>query len=115
MARDIAAHHHERYDGTGYPDGLAGTQIPLCARIFSLADVYDVLVSKRVYKEAFSHELARNIILDAGGTQFDPTVVHAFHQCERAFRCIRQQYNDQASRNRNRGVEDAAVSIHAAG
>ncbi len=88
MARDIAACHHERYDGNGYPMGLAAESIPLSARIFSLADVYDALVSKRVYKEAFSHDVARSIILKGLGSQFHPDVIEAFLQCERRFQAI---------------------------
>ena len=68
MARDIALTHHERYDGTGYPRGLAGEDIPLCGRIVSVADVYDALRSKRVYKESFSQHIARDIILEGRGT-----------------------------------------------
>ncbi|MCL2641230.1 MAG: response regulator [Phycisphaerales bacterium] len=86
MARDIAASHHERFDGQGYPDGLAGEQIPLAARIFALADVYDALVSKRVYKPGFTHDVAKKIIRDGRGTQFDPDVVDAFLRCEPQFR-----------------------------
>ncbi len=82
MARDIAACHHERMDGQGYPRGLRGEEIPLAARIFAIADVYDALVSKRVYKEAFTHAAARNIILEAAGTQFDERAVSAFVACE---------------------------------
>lgn len=78
MARDIAFTHHERYDGTGYPFGLQGKQIPLCGRLTALSDVYDALRSQRVYKPKFSHEKARQIILDGIGTQFDPDVVEAF-------------------------------------
>jgi putative two-component system response regulator len=78
MARDIALTHHERFDGLGYPYGLRGEQIPLCGRITALADVYDALTSKRVYKPAFDHEVTRQIILDGRGTQFDPDVVDAF-------------------------------------
>jgi len=85
MARDIAAYHHERYDGGGYPEQLAGEDIPLCARIFALADVYDALVSKRVYKAAYSHEVARGIIVEERGTHFDPAVVDAFLRCEGIF------------------------------
>jgi putative two-component system response regulator len=88
MARDIAAYHHERYDGDGYPEKLAGENIPLSARIFALADVYDALVSKRVYKAAYSHDVARKIILEKQGTQFDPAVVDAFLRCEGYFRSI---------------------------
>lgn len=96
MARDIAAHHHERYDGAGYPDGLAGDGIPLCARIFALTDVYDALASKRVYKEAFSHEVARNIILEHDATQFDPDVVAAFSRCEGQMRAIQAEFRRRA-------------------
>jgi len=88
MARDIAAYHHEWYDGRGYPEKLAGDRIPLSARIFALADVYDALVSKRVYKAAFSHDKAREIILEERGTHFDPAVVDAFLRCEEHFRSI---------------------------
>ena len=90
MARDIAAHHHERYDGKGYPSGLAGENIPLSARIFALADVYDALISKRVYKESMPHEEARKKIVEGRGTQFDPVVVDAFLRCEVQFEAISQ-------------------------
>lgn len=85
MARDIARHHHERWDGRGYPDGLAGPRIPLSARITAVADVYDALTTKRVYKEAFSHDRAVSIILEGSGTAFDPDVIEAFTQREKAF------------------------------
>ncbi len=78
MARDIAHSHHERYDGTGYPDGLAGEAIPLCGRIVALADVYDALTTKHVYKPAFSHAKAHKIICEGIGTQFDPDVGQAY-------------------------------------
>lgn len=95
MARDIAESHHERPDGAGYPKGLAGDEIPLCARIFSVADVYDALVSKRVYKEAFSHERARQIIIEGVDTQFDSGVVEAFARCEERFREIVVTHQEQ--------------------
>ena len=76
-ARDVAHYHHERWDGSGYPKGLAGEAIPLAARIMALVDVYDALVSKRVYKDAFSRDKAESIILSSGG-QFDPRVMDAF-------------------------------------
>ncbi len=78
LARDIAASHHEKYDGSGYPAGLAGDEIPLAARIVAVADVYDALTTKRVYKDAFSHESARNLIIQERGKHFDPAVVDAF-------------------------------------
>lgn len=85
MARDIAGHHHERYDGGGYPDGLRGKDIPLAARITSVADVYDALTTRRVYKEACSHETAVSIILEGSGSSFDPDVVEAFIEQEKTF------------------------------
>src|SRR5690606_15455372 len=75
MARDIAAAHHERFNGSGYPLGLSGEDIPLSARIVALADVYDALTSKRVYKQAIAHEVALNIIVSESGQHFDPRLV----------------------------------------
>ena len=72
IAENVAHYHHERMDGSGYPDGLKGDEIPLEARIMSIADVYDALVSKRVYKDSYSFERADQIILEGMGTQFDP-------------------------------------------
>ncbi|MBQ3300750.1 MAG: HD domain-containing protein, partial [Eggerthellaceae bacterium] len=72
IAENVAHYHHERMDGSGYPDGLRGDEIPLEARIMAIADVYDALVSKRVYKESYSFEKADQIILEGMGTQFDP-------------------------------------------
>lgn len=92
MARDIARSHHERFDGTGYPDGLCGESIPLCGRVVALADVYDALTTKRIYKPAFSHEKAREIILDGSGTHFDPEIVKAFLANEDAFIDIAAQF-----------------------
>ena len=85
MSAAIALSHHENYDGSGYPQGLKGEEIPLAARIVALADVYDALVSKRVYKDAYSHQIARNIILEGEGKHFDPMVVKAFLACEDRF------------------------------
>lgn len=96
IARDIAMSHHERYDGKGYPDGLKGENIPLCARVVSLADVYDALVSKRVYKDPFTHEVARKIIEEGRGTQFDPMVVDAFLESEKEFLAIVSKYSDES-------------------
>jgi putative two-component system response regulator len=81
----IAASHHERYDGNGYPYGLAGDDIPLCGRIMAIADVYDALVDNRVYRRGMSHVDARRIILDGSGSQFDPRVVEVFEECNLGF------------------------------
>ncbi|MFQ5413836.1 MAG: HD domain-containing phosphohydrolase [Phycisphaerae bacterium] len=78
MAAEVARSHHERFDGTGYPDGLRGRRIPLSARIVALADVYDALTSVRVYKAAYEPEVARLMIERESGRHFDPAVVDAF-------------------------------------
>ena len=85
LGREIAYHHHEKWDGSGYPDGLREEDIPLSARIVALADVYDALTSKRFYKDAFLHEEARDIILGLRGAHFDPDVVDAFIALEDRF------------------------------
>jgi putative two-component system response regulator len=94
MARDIAATHHERFDGTGYPYKLKGEEIPLCGRIVALADVYDALTSKRVYKNEFTHDVARSIIAKEAGTQFDPAIFGAFTKTESQFMSIRERYSE---------------------
>ena len=88
MARDIARFHHEKFDGSGYPNGLAGENIPLCARIVALADVYDALTTKRVYKPAFSHDMAAGIIREGRGRHFDPDIVDAFEANQERFVAI---------------------------
>jgi putative two-component system response regulator len=94
IAMNIALTHHERWDGTGYPQGLAGEDIPLCGRVVALADVYDALTSKRVYKNAFGHEIAKSMIIQDSGTHFDPNIVSAFLATENAFMEIREKYRD---------------------
>lgn len=94
VARDIAASHHERWDGGGYPQGLAGEEIPLAARIVALADVYDALTSRRAYKDAFSHPMARDMIANDSGAHFDPVVVQAFFRAEQDFIEIRKRLSD---------------------
>ena len=82
----------QKFDGSGYPNGLSGEDIPLCARIVALADVYDALTTKRVYKRAFSHEEAVTIIRDGRGRHFDPDIVDAFDANEERFVAIREQF-----------------------
>jgi putative two-component system response regulator len=82
---EIAQSHHEKWDGSGYPEGLSGDRIPLSARIMALVDVYDALRSKRVYKEAYSKEETHEIIIQGNGKQFDPLVVEAFLENEQEF------------------------------
>lgn len=91
LAKEIARHHHERWDGKGYPVGLSGDDIPFAARVVSLADVYDALTSTRVYKAAYTHEDAKELIIKERGGQFDPTVVDAFLRKELDFKESRMQ------------------------
>lgn len=95
MARDIALSHHEKWDGSGYPQGLKTTDIPLCARILAVADVYDALRTQRVYKASMSHERAREMILAGSGTHFDPEIVGAFLACEDKFMTIARSLVDE--------------------
>ncbi len=88
VAKEIALSHHERWDGAGYPAGLRGDQIPVSARLMALADVYDALVSRRVYKEGMPHSRAASIIREGRGTQFDPDIVDAFNALEAEFQAI---------------------------
>ena len=91
---EIAYTHHEKWDGSGYPEGLSGEDIPLSGRLMALADVYDALISKRHYKEAFSHEKARGIILEGRGTHFDPAIVDCFFTIEEQFIHIAAVFKD---------------------
>ena len=91
-AREIAYSHHEKWDGTGYPEGLAGEEIPVSARLMAVADVYDALISKRVYKPPMSHEEAATIISEGRDKHFDPDVVDAFESVEDEFRRIAERY-----------------------
>lgn len=91
MGKEIAYNHHEKWDGSGYPRGLKGDEIPLSARIVALADVYDALTTKRFYKEAYTHEKSKQIILDLKQIHFDPQVVDAFVKLENAFDRLREE------------------------
>ncbi len=91
LGKEIAYFHHEKWDGSGYPKGLKGHEIPLSARIVALADVYDALTSARPYKEAFSHDKAREIILSGSGQHFDPDIVDVFLRHEKEFQHIREE------------------------
>ena len=91
MGVDVARSHHEKWDGSGYPDGIEGAAIPLAARIVALADFYDALTSKRCYRPAFSHGDTCRMIQEGNGTHFDPDVVAAFKLFEDQFRRIRQE------------------------
>jgi len=94
-ATEIIGGHHEYYNGMGYPNGLKGDEIPLSARLMAFADVYDALINKRIYKEAFTHEVAMSMIKERSGLQFDPEIVEAFVACEDRIIAIAEQYKAQ--------------------
>ena len=94
LAREIAHWHHEKWDGSGYPDGLAGEAIPISARLMALADVFDALISVRVYKAAMSFEQAHGIIVEGRGRHFDPDVVDAYLAIVDEFTAIAEHYRD---------------------
>lgn len=93
-ARNMAAYHHEKWDGTGYPEGLHGQVIPLSARVMAVADVFDALVSPRVYKEAFPLERALEIIKDGSGKHFDPKCVEAFFDALPEIKAVMKKYQE---------------------
>jgi putative two-component system response regulator len=93
---EIARHHHERWDGAGYPDGLAGQAIPLSARLMAVADVYDALISRRPYKEPMSHEAARAYIEAHSGGHFDPQIVQALVARHAELQRIAREWSDDA-------------------
>lgn len=93
-ARQMAYAHHEKWDGTGYPRGLKGEKIPLPGRLMAVADVYDALISSRVYKPAFSHSYAVEVIRKGKGTHFDPAIVAAFLEIEQQFKETAIEYAD---------------------
>jgi adenylate cyclase len=94
IAYDISVYHQEKWDGNGYPKGLVGDNIPLAARFMAVADVYDALISKRVYKPAFSHQLAVKIILEGKNKHFDPYLIDAFEEIHEQFRDIALRFLD---------------------
>ncbi|MEI7431761.1 MAG: HD domain-containing phosphohydrolase [Betaproteobacteria bacterium] len=95
QAKEIVRWHHERWDGTGYPDGLAGDAIPISARLMAVADVFDALISKRVYKDAFPLATVRQIFADARGSQFDPDITDIFLLGCAEFEGIARQYGGE--------------------
>lgn len=93
-AKEIAYGHQEKWDGSGYPEALRGDDIPISARLMAVADVYDALISRRVYKEGMPHEKALEIIFEGRGTHFDPDIVDAFKEITEEFRTIAQRFAD---------------------
>ena len=95
VAKEISLTHHEKWDGSGYPNQLSGENIPLSGRLMALADVYDALITKRVYKPAFSHGKAKGIIIEGSASHFDPKVVEAFLAIEHVFVEIAEKHQDE--------------------
>ena len=93
-AKEIAYSHQEKWDGSGYPEGLSGEDIPISARLMAVADVYDALISRRVYKMPMPHEEAVKIMLAGKGQHFDPDVIDAFIECQAEFKAIGEKYSD---------------------
>jgi putative two-component system response regulator len=93
-AKEIAYGHQEKWDGSGYPEALKGDAIPVSARLMAIADVYDALISRRVYKEGMPHEKAVAIISEGRGTHFDPDMVDAFLELAEDFRAVARQFAD---------------------
>ena len=94
-AKEIALSHHEKWDGSGYPKGQAGDAIPLSARLMAVADVYDALISRRVYKAAMAHEQAAELIVAGRGQHFDPDIADAFVLLQAEFRAIASRFDEQ--------------------
>lgn len=94
FAQQIACSHHEKWDGTGYPKGLKGEEIPIAGRLMAIADVYDALISERVYKPAFPHEKARSILMEGRNIHFDPDILDAFLEIESKFMDIASKFSD---------------------
>ena len=119
IAGEIAATHHEKWDGTGYPEGLRGDDIPLSGRIMAVADIYDALVSRRCYKHPYPHARAKALMCELDGTTFDPVVLDAFLAIEAEVMQIAARFRDEeediAERERRRdevaGAEDF-LSLH---
>jgi putative two-component system response regulator len=97
FAKEIACSHQEKWDGSGYPDGLAGEAIPVAARLMAVADVYDALISARAYKPPMPHERAAAIIAEGRGTHFDPDIVDAFLSLQSEFCQIALRFQDRHS------------------
>lgn len=101
FAKELTYTHQEKWDGSGYPQGLKGEEIPISGRIMAIADVYDALISKRAYKKPFTHEKATEILKEGRGTHFDPDMIDAFIELEDKFREIAFEYADFAEEKEN--------------
>lgn len=111
FAREISLSHHEKWDGSGYPYALKGDAIPVSGRLMALADVYDALISKRVYKKAFSHAEARDLLLEGRSSHFDPDVLDAFLACEQRFISIAEEFSDHSYAERTAADPEDELAI----
>jgi len=112
MAREIALYHHENWDGSGYPTGLAGEQIPLAARIIAVVDVYEALSSKRIYKEPLPHEQCVAVIRSEAGKRFDPGLVEVFLEVEARFRDVARQYGTPSPPSHDRSLTEQVATVN---
>ena len=97
LAKEIAHWHHEKWDGSGYPDALSGDAIPISARLMAVADVFDALISPRVYKPAMSYEYAREVIAEGRGSHFDPDIAAVFLEHFDVMTAIADRYHDRGN------------------
>jgi putative two-component system response regulator len=109
IAKQIVYTHHEKWDGSGYPQGLAGDAIPIPGRLMALADVYDALISRRVYKDGMGHDKARAILVEGRGKHFDPDVVDAFLALEDEFQAIAERFADSDEELKEKAIRLATV------
>jgi putative two-component system response regulator len=110
LAKEIAYGHQEKWDGSGYPQGLKGNEIPITARLMAVADVYDALISRRVYKAGMPHEQAMQIILEGKGSHFDADMVDAFLELQDEFKAIAERYVDSDA-DMAKKIDYFAISI----
>lgn len=110
IAKELVASHHEKWDGSGYPQGLAGSQIPVSARLVAIADVYDALISNKVYKDGVPHDKAVQVIFGERGGHFDPDMVDAFIEVQDEFAAIASRFAD-TEEDMQRKIEYLANAI----
>ena len=110
IAKELVASHHEKWDGSGYPQGLADTQIPVTARIMAIADVYDALISNKVYKDGVPHDKAVQVIFGERGAHFDPDMVDAFIEVQDEFAAVAERFAD-TEEDMQRKIEYLANAI----
>jgi putative two-component system response regulator len=112
FAKAIALSHQEKWNGSGYPEGLSGDDIPIAARLMAVADVYDALISRRVYKEGMPHEKAVQIMIEGRASHFDPDMLDAFLEIQEEFRGIAQRFTDSdADLKKKKDYQEQAITV----